>query len=117
MDPRKSLGEMGEKKAAAYLERKGYTIIEQNYKCKIGELDIIAMDRETLVAIEVKTRRSLSHGLPCEAITNTKKRHIVRTLNYYILSNNLSRFNLRVDCIEILSTDNGNYINHIENAF
>ncbi len=116
MDHRKQLGKMGEKKAADYLERKGYTIIEQNFKCRIGELDIIAMDGKTLVAIEVKTRSNLSYGLPCESITAEKKRHVLRTFSFYTTVNRIRGLDMRIDVIEILSTGEGTYLNHIKNA-
>ncbi|GAB1475656.1 YraN family protein [Bacillota bacterium] len=116
MDSRKQLGKMGEKKAADYLERKGYTIIEQNFKCRIGELDIIAMDGNTLVAVEVKTRSNLSYGLPCESITAEKQRHVLRTFKFYSAINRIKGIDMRIDVIEILSTGEGIYFNHIKNA-
>lgn len=116
MDHRKQLGKMGEKKAADYLERNGYILIDQNFKCRIGELDIIAMDGKTLVAIEVKTRSNLSYGLPCESITAEKRRHVLRTFSYYITINKIRGLDMRIDVIEILLTEEGIYLNHIKNA-
>ena len=116
MDVRKKIGALGEEKAVHYLAGKGYKIIEQNFKCRIGELDIIAMEGQTLGSIEVKTRRNLSYGLPCESITAEKKRHIMRTLHYYIMIHRLEDLDLRIDVIEILSTGDGNYIHHIKDA-
>ena len=116
MDVRKQLGKLGEEKAANYLAGKGYKIIQQNYKCRIGELDIIAMEGKTLVVIEVKTRNNLSYGLPCEAITASKKRHILRTLRHYITIHKLEDLNLRIDVMEVLSTEAGIYIHHIKDA-
>ncbi len=116
MSGKKRLGEIGEKKAANYLDRNGYKIIERNYKCRIGELDIIAMKGEMLVIIEVKTRSNLSYGMPCESINATKKNHILRTARYYIQCNNLENVDRRIDVIEVLALESGFYINHIENA-
>ncbi len=116
MDARKQIGARGEEKAVRYLAGKGYKIIDQNFKCRIGELDIIAMEGQTLVIIEVKTRSNLSYGLPCEAITAEKKRHILRTLRYYIMIHRLEDLDLRIDVIEILSTEEGAYIHHIKDA-
>ena len=73
MDDRKQVGELGEKKAIKYLKENGYKIMQHNFKCRTGEVDIIAMDGKTIVFIEVKTRRSLSYGLPCESVTAAKK--------------------------------------------
>lgn len=117
MSGRIKLGQMGERKAADYLARKGYRIIERNYKCKVGELDIIAMEGRTLIFVEVKTRSNLSYGMPCESINRTKKGHILRTARYYIQFNNFESLDTRIDVIEVLLMESDFYINHIENAF
>jgi putative endonuclease len=78
------LGEKGEGLAAAFLRRKGYDIIEQNYKTRIGEIDIIAMDGETLVFVEVKTRESLYYGRPFEAVNGHKRRKISNVAMLYL---------------------------------
>ncbi|HZK01310.1 MAG TPA: YraN family protein [Anaerovoracaceae bacterium] len=109
------LGKMGEAKAILYLEREGYMIVSQNYKCKFGELDIIAMEGETLVAIEVKTRRTLTFGMPCESITEKKKRHISRAFTHFAKYNQIN-MDMRIDVIEMLLLDGNVYINHIKNA-
>ncbi len=116
MDQRKQLGKTGEEKAVNYLMDKGYKIIERNYRCRIGELDIIAMEGETLVIVEVKCRSNLSYGLPCESITATKRRHILRTLRYYIAIHRLEDLDLRIDVMEVLSMEVGYYIHHIKGA-
>lgn len=97
-----SLGEWGENAATRFLVKNGYKILEKNFRCRIGEIDIIAMDKEVLVFIEVKTRRNLSYGLPSESITATKLHHIRRTINYYSLIRNLHCTDMRIDVIEIL---------------
>ncbi|WP_312353675.1 YraN family protein, partial [Aminipila sp.] len=71
-----SLGFQGEEVASNYLKNKGYQVLERNFRCKMGEIDIIACIHKTLVFVEVKTRRNLKFGLPCEAITKNKKVHI-----------------------------------------
>jgi putative endonuclease len=78
------LGQKGEGLAANFLRRKGYKIIAQNYKTSIGEIDIIARDRETLVFIEVKTRESLQYGQPFEAVNRHKKRKIANVATLYL---------------------------------
>lgn len=78
------LGEKGERLAVKFLKKKGYKIIKQNYKTPIGEIDIIARDRETLVFIEVKTRDSIVYGLPFEAVNRTKKRKIANVALLYL---------------------------------
>ncbi|NLT48280.1 MAG: YraN family protein [Clostridiales bacterium] len=116
MNGRKQIGAKGEEAAAKYLTGQGYRIIDKNFKCRIGELDIIAMEGQTLVIIEVKTRSNLSYGLPCESITTEKKRHILRTLQYYVMVHRLEELDLRIDVIEILSREDGFYVHHIKDA-
>lgn len=111
-----NIGKWGEIAAAKYLTNKGYIIIEENFRCRMGEIDIIATHDDILVFIEVKTRRSLSYGLPGESITETKLHHIKKTINYYILINNLHYRDLRIDVIEILIKNKKAYIHHIENV-
>lgn len=78
------LGEKGEGLAAKFLRKNGYKIIEQNYTTRIGEIDIIAMDGETLVFVEVKTRESLYYGRPFEAVTRLKRRKISNVAILYL---------------------------------
>jgi putative endonuclease len=78
------LGQRGEGLAATFLRKKGYKIIAQNYKTSIGEIDIIARDRETLVFVEVKTRESLQYGQPFEAVNRYKKRKISNVATLYL---------------------------------
>ncbi len=78
------LGEKGEGLAVKFLKKKGYKIIKQNYKTPIGEIDILAKDKETLVFIEVKTRESVEYGLPFEAVNSYKKRKIANVALLYL---------------------------------
>ncbi len=78
------LGDEGEGLAIEFLHKKGYKILEQNYKTPVGEIDIIAADAETLVFIEVKTRKSIEFGMPFEAVNRVKKRKISNTALLYL---------------------------------
>jgi putative endonuclease len=78
------LGQKGEGFAAKFLKKKGYKIIEQNFKTRIGEIDIIADDRGTLVFVEVKTRENLHYGQPFEAVHYFKKRKIAHVAMLYL---------------------------------
>lgn len=69
------LGRIGENIIADYITKLGYKVVERNFECNQGEIDIIAKDKEELVFIEVKTRTDISYGEASEAVTNTKKRH------------------------------------------
>ncbi len=78
------LGRYGERKACAYLKKQGYRILGTNFRCKAGEVDIIAADHETLVFVEVKTRSSDQFGTPQEAVTAEKLRTLRQVAQYYL---------------------------------
>ena len=80
---RKTLGKQGEEFALRYLTYYGYRIIERNFSCLLGEIDLIAWDKKTLVFIEVKTRRSLRFGPPEEAVTSMKQEKLRQVASYY----------------------------------
>ena len=115
MDERHKLGRQGEESAVNYLQKQGYEILQRNFKCKQGEIDIIAKDQKEYVFIEVKTRKSLQYGTPKEAVTQNKKKHIWETSKYYIYRNKLENRYIRFDVIEIYSKEEKFYINHIKN--
>lgn len=111
------LGEWGEEKAANFLIKNGYRIIQRNFRCKLGEIDIIALDKKenSICFVEVKTRKSLTFGLPKESITKVKLLHIVNSARYYILINEIIDMDLRVDVIEIIVANNSSSICHTKN--
>ena len=78
------LGRIGENIIADYITKLGYKVVERNFACNQGEIDIIAKDKEELVFIEVKTRTDISYGEASEAVTDTKKRHLINSIKYYI---------------------------------
>lgn len=108
------MGSYYEQKAADYLESNGYHIIRKNFRCKIGEIDLIAKDGEYLCFIEVKYRSNDRKGNPAEAITPTKIRRITRTAEYYMLTHGIMPDTpCRFDAVIILEED----ISLIKNAF
>ena len=111
-----TFGTRGEIIAANYLKNKGYKIIERNYRNKIGEIDLIALDGEILVFVEVKTRISKAFGDPLEAINLTKQEKIHRIATLYLMTKNKMEKPFRFDAISILG-DSEEDIRHIENAF
>ena len=112
------LGQKGEELATLFLQQKDYRIIVRNYRCKIGEIDIIARDQKTLVFVEVKTRSSHSFGSPAMAVTAKKQRQISRTAENYLAQNHLFDDSARFDVIGItLPADGKTEIDHIKNAF
>ncbi len=110
------VGIEGENIASKYLEDLGYKIIERNFMCKTGEIDIVAFDlkKEELVFVEVKTRSNYSYGTPAEAVTNIKQKHIYKTARYYIHLHNLYELYTRIDVIEILLKNNSYKLNHLK---
>ena len=118
LNSRQRLGKSGEEKAAGFLEKKGYAILVKNYRCKVGEIDIIARDGEMLVFIEVKTRSGLDYGFPAEAVTPRKQRQICRTAQWYLAEQQLFGVPARFDVIAVLGAGPaGDRIEHIDNAF
>jgi len=91
----------GEEAAAAYLERIGCTVVERNWRCPSGEVDVVALDGRTVVIVEVKTRRSPSAGTPEEAVSPTKQRQLVRVARHYLAYAGLTEADVRFDVIAI----------------
>lgn len=111
---KRALGEEYEKIAGEYIKKLGYEIIEYNYRCHYGEIDIIAMDKCDLVFIEVKFRHSGKFGTPFEAVNKQKQNTIMKTATYYILENDIQENTyIRFDIVGI-EDDN---IVLIKNAF
>lgn len=106
-------GAQGEFDAAEYLKKKKYKILAKNYKNKLGEIDIIAKDKDYIVFIEVKTRSSLAFGRPSEAVTPAKQHKVQLAAQVYLKQERLTDQPCRFDVIEVLDDK----INHIENAF
>ena len=101
--------------AVRFLKKHGYKILEQNFRTQLGEIDIIAKDRQTIAFIEVKTRRSLKYGSPKTAITLEKQRKISMAALLYLKQNDQSRVDARFDVVTV-RTDSGD-IAVIKNAF
>lgn len=100
------LGRLGEKMARQHLERAGYRIVAANYRCLWGEIDLIARDRDELVFVEVRTRRSQNYGAPPESITAAKREHLRATALDYLQKNRpaagAAEIPWRIDLISIL---------------
>ena len=108
------LGKNGENAACHYLERQEYYIMEKNFRCKSGEIDIIATDQNELVFIEVKTRCSKQYGEAREAVTEYKKKHIKKAAEFYLHTKGLE--NCLVDVMELYLKNGTFYIQHIKNT-
>lgn len=115
---KRKIGDQYEQMAVLYLEREGYEILERNYRCRFGEIDIIARSKEkdldVLVFAEVKYRSSSRFGSPFEAVDYKKQQRIIQTANYYMKEKNADAdTKVRYDVIGILGSD----IRLIKNAF
>lgn len=115
-----SKGALGEVLAARFFRDKGYTILSSNFRCRLGEIDIIAADKKYLVFAEVKTRREDARYLPREAVTLTKQRKLIQTAAMY-LSRFPSDLQPRFDVVEVITAADGSMrvveLNHIIGAY
>ncbi len=113
------LGDRGERAAVRYLKRQGYQILARQYRTDLGEIDIIALDRQTVVFVEVKTRKSAAKGQPYEAVTDQKQKQITRLAVAFLKKHQLLQHSARFDVISIvwLAEQKQPEIEHFENAF
>lgn len=111
------LGKGGEEAAVNLLKEKGYKILAKNYKTRLGEIDIIASDKDTLCFIEVKTRASLRFGLPQEAISRFKRRQISKAALNFLKQNNLLDKKARFDVVSAIYSGGSFELGLIQNAF
>jgi putative endonuclease len=114
---KKELGKKGEDKALRFLKKNGYRIIEQNYVCKMGEMDIIAKEKDTLVFIEVKARTSMAFGPPQLAVTPFKQRQLSKVALHFLKEKKLEDMKARFDVVAILLPPEKEKIELIRNAF
>ena len=114
---RQQYGAQSESLAARLLKQRGYTILETNYRTPLGEIDIIARDRGTIVFVEVKARRSLGFGGPKWAVTPKKQRKISMVALYYLKTTRQSQAKARFDVVAIRSLAHPPQVEIIQNAF
>ena len=115
----KTLGTQGEQLAIRFLKKKGYKILQRNYRCKIGEIDIVCYDHGTVAFVEVKTRFSDKFGSPELSVTEAKKRQIVKVALHYVAKKKIEDINLRFDVVSIFypPTEKHPTITLFKNAF
>jgi len=117
LNSRQKFGEQSESIAVSYLKKQGYKIIEQNYRTKLGEIDIIAKEKDTIAFIEVKARRSGHFGNPKWAVTPKKQRKISMVALWYLKTTKQSNVKARFDVVSIISDHDNPSIEIIKNAF
>ncbi|MBU4336398.1 MAG: YraN family protein [Actinobacteria bacterium] len=96
-----AVGRYGEDVAAAHLEAAGWRVLDRNWRCVHGELDLVALDGDELVAVEVKTRRSHTYGSPAEAVTRAKLARIRRLAAAWLTAHDVRPASVRVDVLAI----------------
>ncbi|MET8649828.1 YraN family protein [Nocardia aurea] len=112
------LGAQGEELAARFLEAAGMRIIERNWRCRYGELDLIARDREVTAFVEVKTRTGLGYGTPAESVTFTKQQRIRRLALTWLVEQEGSWRHIRFDVVGVLLRRGYRpVIEHLEGVF
>ena len=107
------VGRHGEDVAIEFLQQQNYTILDRNFNCHFGEIDVVAWDGEYVVFIEVKSRSDTCFGLPREAVDWRKQKTIVKVAQYWLYKNKRTGVPVRFDVVEILAGK----INHITDAF
>jgi putative endonuclease len=111
------VGKAGEEAAVQYLRQQGYQILERNYRCRFGEIDLIARDGQTLAFIEVKTRRSQRFGPPAAAVTIEKQRHLIKASQVYLSQKRKADELCRFDVVTIEVDSQAPRIELIKDAF
>ena len=111
------LGQEGERLAERYLQKKGYTLVERNYRCPAGELDLIVLDRRVVVFVEVKTRTGPGFGSPLEAVEFRKQRKMIQAAQFFLAEKRLQQRDARFDVVGVSWPGREPVVEHIENAF
>ncbi len=99
--PKTKLGSEGERAARSYLQSQGYNILECNYRCRYGEIDIVATDGEDMVFVEVRTKRSKSFGTPEESLSKAKQRRLILTSESYLQACEALPDHWRIDLVSV----------------
>ena len=111
------LGREGERIAEQFLTKKGYKLVERNYRCAAGELDLIVLDQRVIVFVEVKTRTGMGYGTALEAVEARKQRKMIYAAQFFLNAKKLSQREARFDVIGISWPGTEPQVEHIENAF
>lgn len=110
-------GNLGEDIACRYLEKNDYKILDRNFTSYRGEIDIVALDKNEIVFVEVKTRTQIYCGMPSESVDYSKKKQLYKVAEYYLYANKIYDIRVRFDVIEIYLYGSDSYkLNHIKNA-
>ncbi len=116
---RQITGKYGEDLACQYLKQLGYIIIERNFFCYQGEIDIIAKDpvKNELVFVEVKTRTSFKYGSPIDAVDKNKQNHLLKACAFYLYRHHIHHIFVRIDVVEVVFYNGLPYLRHTQQIF
>jgi putative endonuclease len=118
VNPSKQLfGQEGERIAERFLKKKGYTIVERNFRCPLGEIDLIALHRRVIVFVEVKRRSGVGFGAPVEAVSWWKQKKMIQAATFFLHQKRLDNRAARFDVVGICRKGPNLVVEHIENAF
>lgn len=109
----RALGAIAERRAAEFLQHKGYQVVDRNWTCRGGEIDLVCLDGDTLVFVEVRARSSTSHGTPLETVVDGKRRRLIRAAEIYLHVKKCADRACRFDVVAITGDD----LEHVEDAF
>ena len=111
--PRQEMGREGEEAAERHLEAIGLRILERRWRCRVGEIDLVAEDGELLVFVEVKARGGEGFGRPAESITAAKRRRLTRVARWFLAERNADERRCRFDVVEVVGPE----VRHLVDAF
>jgi putative endonuclease len=114
---KQALGREGERLAELFLKKKGYKIVQRNYRCRGGEVDLIVLDRKVVVFVEVKTRTDHGFGSPLEAVARIKQRRMILAAQLFLHEKKLHERDARFDVVGISWPGAEPVVEHIQNAF
>jgi putative endonuclease len=114
VNEKEALGRLGEQAAAEYLASAGMRILDRNWRCASGEIDIVAAERQILVVCEVKTRSGTRYGTPLEAITRAKRVRLRRLAAQWLAAHGVLFDEVRIDVVGLLKDNSGHYqVEHV----
>lgn len=100
--PTTEKGQRAERLAAAFLERAGYRVLERNYRCRLGEIDLVAEEKGVLCFVEVRSLASLTHGHPLETVGGAKRARLIRAARHYLAARGGAEREMRFDVVAVL---------------
>jgi putative endonuclease len=114
LNPKDALGRQGEQLAVEHLRQVGLRVLDRNWRCAEGEIDIVAAERRSLVICEVKTRSSVRYGTPLEAVSRAKRSRLRRLAACWLAAHGVLFDEIRIDVVGVLRTESGDFtVEHV----